>query len=208
MSGFLGTGAPFSSDLNLVVQLAMGVTLLAGLVLARKRQYRVHKYCQASVMLLNLVLIGFIMAPAFVGGVAPEVPRNLGMAANAVPLVHAALGLAAELLGLFVVLVAATRIVPPRLRFRKYKVWMRTTLVLWWLVLLVGVGTYYEWYLGPATGLPEAGVRYQRTGTPDRADRRTVVEDAEDNERIIRIGIRCSDCWRPAASIRVLNGQD
>jgi hypothetical protein len=68
----------------------------------------------------------------------------------------------AELLGLFVVLVAGTRIVPRRFRFRPYKVWMRTTLAIWWLVLLVGVGTYYEWYLGPSAGLPVARVNHER----------------------------------------------
>jgi hypothetical protein len=29
-AGFLGSGAPFSADVNLVVQLAMGVALIAG----------------------------------------------------------------------------------------------------------------------------------------------------------------------------------
>jgi uncharacterized membrane protein YozB (DUF420 family) len=170
MSGFLGTGAPFSSDLNLLVQLAMGVLLLVGMVLARKRRYRLHQYCQSSVMLLNLVLIGFIMVPAFIGSVAPEVPQHLGTAATAVPVAHAALGLIAELLGLFVVLVAGTRIVPRHFRFRRYKVWMRTTLAIWWLVLLVGFGTYYEWYLGPSAGLPVAGVNHERHEAPDGAE--------------------------------------
>jgi uncharacterized membrane protein YozB (DUF420 family) len=189
MSGFLGTGAPFSSDLNLLVQLAMGVLLLVGMVLAQKRQYRLHQYCQSSVVLLNLVLIGFIMAPAFIGSVAPEVPRHLGTAANAVPVAHAALGLAAELLGLFVVLVAATKIVPRRFRFRRYKVWMRTTLALWWLVLLVGVGTYYEWYLGPSAGLPVAGINRQRQGAPG-AERGWQTEKPGHAERVDAIEAR------------------
>ena len=34
--GFLGTGAPFGADLNLVVQLIMGSALLAGARLARQ----------------------------------------------------------------------------------------------------------------------------------------------------------------------------
>lgn len=42
MKGFLGTGATFEADLNLVVQFIMGVTLLAGALLAKHRRYRAH----------------------------------------------------------------------------------------------------------------------------------------------------------------------
>ena len=42
MKGFLGTGAPFGADLNLVVQLIMGVALIAGALLAKQK--RVHPW--------------------------------------------------------------------------------------------------------------------------------------------------------------------
>jgi hypothetical protein len=41
---------------------------------------------------------------------------------------HAALGILTELLGLYIVLVAGTDIVPLRLRFKHWRVWMRTEL--------------------------------------------------------------------------------
>ena len=65
MNGFLGTGATLYADLNLLVQLLMGVGLLIGMMLARKKNFRAHKYCQSSVMLLNLVMIALVMAPSF-----------------------------------------------------------------------------------------------------------------------------------------------
>jgi hypothetical protein len=37
MKGFLGTGATFGADLNLVVQLIMGVALLAGVLLCEAK---------------------------------------------------------------------------------------------------------------------------------------------------------------------------
>jgi hypothetical protein len=37
MKGFLGTGAPFGADLNLVVQFIMGAALVAGAALAKKK---------------------------------------------------------------------------------------------------------------------------------------------------------------------------
>ena len=58
-------------------------------------------------------------------------------------------GMTAELLGLYIVVVAGTNIVPTYLRFRHWKRWMRTELVLWVIVLVSGVGTYYAWYIAP-----------------------------------------------------------
>jgi hypothetical protein len=57
------------------------------------------------------------------------------------------LGTLAELGGLYILLAAGTRLLPPRLRIRNYKLWMRTVLVLWWAVLLLGVATYGRWYI-------------------------------------------------------------
>lgn len=151
MNGFLGTGATFRADLNLVVQIAMGLMLLVGMFLARKYNYRAHKYCQSSVMILNLVMIFLIMVPSFHKQVQPQVPGGLNEAYYAVPYVHALLGTAAELLGLYIVLVAATQLVPKKLRFKRYKPWMRTELALWWIVILIGIGTYYVWYIAPSS---------------------------------------------------------
>ena len=64
MKGFLGTGATFEADLNLVVQLIMGVALLAGALLARHKRYRAHGICQTTVLLLNLLMIGLVVLPA------------------------------------------------------------------------------------------------------------------------------------------------
>lgn len=149
MNGFLGTGATFGADLNLIVQLTMGLALLVGMFLAKRKKFRAHKYCQTSVMLLNLIMIFLIMAPSFHKQVQPQVPGGLKESYYLVPYVHAILGTIAEVLGVYIVLVAATKLVPKKLRFKRYKPWMRTELALWWLVILIGVSTYYVWYLGP-----------------------------------------------------------
>ncbi len=150
MSGFLGTGATFRADLNLVIQLAMGLALLTGMWLARTNRFKAHKYCQATVILLNLPLIFLIMAPSFHRQVEPSIPDQLHDTYFAIATIHAVLGTIAQLLGLYIVLVAATRLLPAKLRFKKFKPWMRTELVLWWSVILLGVGTYYFWYVKPA----------------------------------------------------------
>jgi uncharacterized membrane protein YozB (DUF420 family) len=151
MRGFLGTGAPFRADLNLIVQVAMGSALVAGTFLARRKHYTAHGICQTAVLLLNLVMIALVMGPSFHRQVVPALPEHLDDRYYAMATGHAALGIAAELLGLYIVLVAGTNIVPQWLRFQRWKLWMRVELALWWIVLLTGVGTYCAWYLAPAS---------------------------------------------------------
>jgi plastocyanin len=55
----------------------------------------------------------------------------------------------AALLGLYVIL-TGMKLLPQALRFSNYKAWMRTTLVLWWVVIALGVSTYFIWYAAPA----------------------------------------------------------
>jgi uncharacterized membrane protein YozB (DUF420 family) len=148
--GFLGTGGPLSADLDLVAHVILGVILIAGAVLARRGHYTAHKYLQSSIVLLNLPLIAMIMLPSFGDQVEPALPGDLNMAYYAVATAHAAVGLAAQLLAIYIIAVAGTRLVPSRLRIDSYKAWMRTLLVLWWAVVLLGIGTYYLWYVGLA----------------------------------------------------------
>ncbi len=96
MKGFLGTGATFSADLNLVVQVAMGSTLVAGTFLARRKHYTAHGICQTAVLLLNLVMISLVMWPSFHRQVVPALPEHLGARYYALATGHAALGIAAE----------------------------------------------------------------------------------------------------------------
>ena len=149
MKGFLGTGATFGADLNLVVQVMMGVALAVGAVLAKQKRYRAHGICRATVLLLNLLMIGLVMWPSFQQQVKPALSKVLHQWYYEAATIHAVLGITAELLGLYIVLVAGTNVLPQRLRFKHWKVWMRTELVLWAIVLLSGVGTYCAWYIAP-----------------------------------------------------------
>ena len=146
MSGFLGTQASFGADLNLLIQIAMGVALIVGAFLARRKRYVAHGTCQAAVLILNLALIFSVMWPSFHLQVLPHLSRHFGKRYYAIAIVHGALGAAAELLGLYILLVAGTNLLPQALRFRRWKLWMRIELALWLIVLLTGVATYFIWY--------------------------------------------------------------
>src|SRR5262249_39797095 len=110
-----------------------------------------------------------IMVPSFHKQVGPQIPGGLKDTYYLVPCVHAALGAIAELLGLYIVLVAATKLVPRKIRFRRFKPWMRTALALWWVVILIGVGAYYLWYIAPPkTPVAQSSQPAEKPTTPER----------------------------------------
>lgn len=146
MKGFFGTWANFAADLNLVIQLVMGLALLFGAFLARAKRYAAHGVCQATVLVLNLVMIALVMWPTFQTQVLVQLPTHMGKRHYAIATAHAILGAAAELLGIYILLVAGTDILPHAWRFERWKLWMRIELVLWWVVLLTGSWTYRNWY--------------------------------------------------------------
>jgi uncharacterized membrane protein YozB (DUF420 family) len=145
--GFLGTAAPPFADLTLLLEIAMGVGLLIGALLARRRRFRTHAWCQSVIVLLNLSVIVLTMIPSFRLQVIPQIPLKLGKAYYGLATAHAALGTITEIAGLYVLLAAGTRVLPERFRITKYKAWMRTVLGLWWFVLLLGLATYARWYI-------------------------------------------------------------
>ena len=144
---FLGTLAPSYAILTLLLEIAMGVGLLMGAFLARRRRFRQHAWCQSVIVLLNLAVIVLVMIPSFRVQVIPKIPLKLGKAYYALATAHATLGTITEIAGLYLLLAAGTSILPERFRITKYKLWMRTVLVLWWVVLLMGFATYARWYV-------------------------------------------------------------
>jgi uncharacterized membrane protein YozB (DUF420 family) len=87
------------------------------------------------------------MFPSFRFHVLPGIPTKLDKAYYALATAHGALGSVTEIAGLGILLSAGTNVLPEKLRITKYKLWMRSVLVLWWLVLLLGFATYTRWYV-------------------------------------------------------------
>jgi uncharacterized membrane protein YozB (DUF420 family) len=144
---FFGTAAPLAADFVLALEIAMGVALLAGARLARKGRFRQHAWCQSAVVLLNLAVVVVMMIPSFRVHVLPRIPAKLGSAYYALATTHAVIGTITELAGLYVLLSAGTGVLPEKFRITKYKAWMRTVLVFWWVALMLGLVTYARWYV-------------------------------------------------------------
>ena len=145
--GFLGNAATWSADVTLLLEVGMGMGLLAGASLARAKCYRAHAVCQSMIVLLNVGLIAMAMIPSFQHLVIPKLPQKIAKPYYALATAHAALGSIAELGGLYILLSVGTKWLPEKIRITRYKFWMRTVLLLWWLVLLLGIATYVHWYV-------------------------------------------------------------
>jgi hypothetical protein len=88
-SGFLGTTAPWTADVTLLLELALGTGLLAGAMLARAGRYRLHAACQSVIVLLNLALIVLTMIPAFHRQVLPKLRGRIAKPYHAFAATHA-----------------------------------------------------------------------------------------------------------------------
>ena len=148
MGSFFASGAPFTSDLVLVFEIAVGLTLIFGMFLVRRGHVRAHMYIQSSMVLVNIPVVLAWMVPPYLEYTLPGIPQELGQTAYWLPTLMLVAGVVAEALGIYIILVAATNWIPERFRFRRYKLVMRSELTLWWVVLLAGISTYYVFFTG------------------------------------------------------------
>ncbi len=148
-TGFLGTGATFGADLNLLLFVLLLVPLmLIGFRYARRKQFKNHKYVMTTVTLFNWVLIALIMAVSYNDNVRPGLPDHLNHAFFLDPTVHALVALTAQLSATYLVIrMWFEKSLPKRLLVLNFKPWMRLTLGLWLVAATLGVVTYAEWYL-------------------------------------------------------------
>jgi len=137
--------------LNLLVQCSLATILLCGALLARRRSFRAHGWIQSMVVLANLAIILGFMLPSFSRLVAPHWRITLHDGGDWVVLAHAVVGGIAELLAIYVVLVAGSSLLPEPWRFSRYKPWMRAALAMWMVALLLGFATYRVCYAQSAT---------------------------------------------------------
>jgi len=142
--GFLGK-APLIPDVNLTLQILLVAGLTFGAWLARRGNIAAHGYNQTVWVLLNTVLVALIMARSM-ENVALENLSDLAPVHSWVPWLHAAVGTATVIAGLWLVL-QMNGLLPRRLHVRGWKQLMRATLAGYWIVALLGLVTYYLWFL-------------------------------------------------------------
>lgn len=142
--GFLGK-APLIPDVNLMLNVLLVAGLTFGAWLARRGNVTAHRYNQTLWVLLNAVLVILIMARGM-ENVALESLADLAPVHYWVPWLHALTGSVTVAAGIWLVL-QMNGLLPRRLHVRAWKGLMRATLAGYWLVALLGIATYYIWFL-------------------------------------------------------------
>ncbi len=127
--------------------------MLLGFFFARRKMFNPHhKLTMTLVVILNWVLIAAVMVGSYSGGVAPGLPDNLGEITALLPTIHGIIGLLAQLMASYLVLLMWTEntavegLIP--FRIKNIKTPMRITLSLWIITVLLGFGIYAVWYGG------------------------------------------------------------
>jgi len=139
--GFLGTHAPFVSDLSLILILLTAVLFTIGWQLARHGLYEAHRWVQTVTAVINTVVVLGFMINSYISHILPGIPTKLLTGDYAITTIHAFVGMIGLLLGIFVVL-RGNELVPNALRFKNYKLFMRTSYVVYMLATLLGVLVY------------------------------------------------------------------
>lgn len=144
--GFLGTQANFAADLTLVLMLLIASLFTVGFILARRRRYEAHRWVQTAGVVLNLLMVLWMMILPYRDFILRDTGGPRQAAFYTITSLHAALGLLAVGLGSFVVL-RANGLVPQALRFKNYKLFMRTAYTLYILTTMAGVWVYLLWFV-------------------------------------------------------------
>jgi len=133
------------ADLNLVLEILLVSGLTFGWWLAQRGNIAAHRYNQTIWVLVNAVLVALIMARGM-DNAALGSASDLAKPHLLVPWLHAALGAATVVAGLWLV-AQMNGLLPRRLHVRGWKTLMRVTLAGYWAVAVLGLAIYYLWFM-------------------------------------------------------------
>jgi len=143
MYGILGTTGSLGSDISLISTLVFGLIASYGAIQAHRKNFTKHCPMMAIAALLNWVPVLFLMIPVWVGIVNGTQALAAGTL-RSVPIIHGTLGLITQLMMTYTVIrMYWVKTLPPQ-----KTIWlMRTTITLWMLTILGGLGVYTVVYL-------------------------------------------------------------
>ena len=141
--GFFGAGT-LLADINILLELLLVGGLTFGMMLAKSGNIAAHRVNQSAWVMVNAALVALIMIPSIRTFKLAHL-SDLGNSGNLIVVVHAAIGAATLLAGLWLVL-QMNDILPARMHIRGWKTLMRATLAGYWAIALLGIATYRVWY--------------------------------------------------------------
>jgi hypothetical protein len=133
MSAIIGTGAPVSSDLNLLLQIIVLTALIFGAILCVKKRFIEHLRIMTAVVILNAAGLIFVMAPSlFIYLTSPLEIFSFSMFSTSL---HVLTGISAIATGMAFILNKK----PLNLRL-----WMRLSFLLWVTSFILGFLIYLQ----------------------------------------------------------------
>ncbi|MEL6404980.1 MAG: hypothetical protein AAFR81_11485 [Chloroflexota bacterium] len=128
--------------------------MLLGFFFAYRKMFSAHKMTMTLVLVLNWALIAGVMIGSYQFAVLPDLPGNLSDGFALIPTIHGIVGLVAQLMATYLVLLMWTENTPLEniviYRIKNIKTPMRVTLSLWLITVVLGFGVYGVWYGGEA----------------------------------------------------------
>lgn len=184
-AGFLGTNASMLADLTLLAYILILLPMmLVGFIYARRKRFDPqHKYVMTAITIFNWLLILFVMASSFSGGVAPGIPDNLSDTAILFPTIHLVTGGLAQIIATYLLMrMWLEGSLPGWLKVRNIKIWMRLTLSLWVITALLGIIIYVTWYTPGTTAADDTPAPIStEEATDDDAPAPVTTEEATDD---------------------------
>lgn len=158
--GFLGTGASMMSDIVLVAYLFLLLPgMLLGFYFARRKMYEPqHKITMTAVVIVNWVFIFMLMFGSYREGVLPYLTAEFaGDVRVALPTLHAITGGIAQLLATYLAIrMWFEKVLPSWIKVKRIKRYMRFTLAMWIITIVLGALIYVTWYVGKSPTDPNA----------------------------------------------------
>jgi uncharacterized membrane protein YozB (DUF420 family) len=158
--GFFGTSANRAGDITLTLIIISAALFTLGAALALRGRYEAHRKVQTAGVILSSVMVLWMMVFPFIDFVIRDTGGPRPAQFYLVTSLHGLVGIAAFFFGIFVALRGNKLLIPERFRFNNYKPYMRAAYGLYMLVILLGVWTYFTWYVGnpnpPEYGTEEA----------------------------------------------------
>ena len=124
---------------------AAAVLLTIGVVLAKTKRYRAHRWVQTAAVCLNAVPVAFWMIYSFAKYVAPDLPGNLSEGSYLLTTIHAVAGAIGVAIGMYV-MVRANLLEARGNDAAVLKNAMRLAYALYMLVTLAGIAVYVVLY--------------------------------------------------------------
>jgi len=148
--GFLGSNASLLADITLVVFILLLILMLLGFYFARRKMFApYHKFTMTAIVVIIWIFIAFNMAVTY-SLIAKDPGFDIRQAAYLLPTIHLIVGGIAQIIGTILVLrMWLEKRLPKSLRFEPIKPWMRLTLTLWIINIVLGIGIYQMFYGWP-----------------------------------------------------------